>query len=250
MAAFRGEVARFVEVLDGVELNRPVPTCPEWDLRALVGHVGQAHRHGAGVVRGRVTGVERLPPPTEPPVLDDVAACRAWLVDGADALVAAIEHAAPGDEVWNFAFGSGPPGFWLRRMIHETAVHRYDAALTAGTPYELDPELASDGLSEFLSLATSPGAVAFRPDLAREMRGRGQTLYLHAGGDERGWLLTRGPEAVSWKQVGPVTADVTVRGDVVDLLLLTVGRVEPGDARLTVTGDTELLVHWCAHVKF
>jgi hypothetical protein len=57
-------------------------------------------------------------------------------------------------------------------------------------------------------------------------------------------------EAVSWKQIGPVTADVTVRGDVVDLLVLVVGRVELGEPRLAVTGDTELLVHWCAHVKF
>jgi len=35
-------------------------------------------------------------------------------------------------------------GFWTRRLTHETVVHRADAALATGTPYDVDAELAAD----------------------------------------------------------------------------------------------------------
>ena len=41
-------------------------------------------------------------------------------------------------------------GFVLRRMAHETAVHRVDAERAAGRDEPLDAELASDGVDEFL----------------------------------------------------------------------------------------------------
>jgi hypothetical protein len=47
-----GEIAALVE---GAELSQWVSTCPEWDLRRLIAHVGQAHRFGADLVRRRVT---------------------------------------------------------------------------------------------------------------------------------------------------------------------------------------------------
>jgi hypothetical protein len=41
-------------LLDGADLSRPVPSCPDWDLRQLISHVGRAHRFAADVVRRRV----------------------------------------------------------------------------------------------------------------------------------------------------------------------------------------------------
>jgi hypothetical protein len=37
-----------------------------------------------------------------------------------------------------------------RRRLHETTVHRADAAIAVGAPYELRAELAADGISEWL----------------------------------------------------------------------------------------------------
>jgi uncharacterized protein (TIGR03083 family) len=247
---FRDQVDRFVELVNGADLTSRVPSCPEWDLRALVGHVGQAHRHGAAVVRCRVTTVEQVGSKVEVPALEDASACRTWLVDGAEALITALAQADPELPVWNFAFGSGPPGFWLRRMTHETAVHRYDATLAAGSGFELGSAIAADGLSEFLSLMTSPGLAARRPEVAEQMRGTGQTLSLHADDRADGWLITRGRDRVDWEHRRSVAADVTVRGSAVDLLLLAVGRLGPRHAGLDVTGDAEVLRHWCSHVRF
>ena len=41
-------------------------------------------------------------------------------------------------------------GFVLRRMAHETAVHRLDAERAAGREHTIDADLASDGIDEFL----------------------------------------------------------------------------------------------------
>ncbi|WP_399118448.1 maleylpyruvate isomerase N-terminal domain-containing protein [Streptomyces sp. KM273126] len=38
--------------MDGTDWDAFVPTCPEWRLRVLVGHLGQAPRRAAGIVRG------------------------------------------------------------------------------------------------------------------------------------------------------------------------------------------------------
>lgn len=56
-------------------------------------------------------------------------------------------------------------------------------------------------VSEWMTLITSPGAAAYRPELARELRGDGQLLHLHAT-DEPSlgeWLIRRGPDAVTWE---------------------------------------------------
>lgn len=46
----------------------------------------------------------------------------------------------------------GPLAFWIRRMAHETAVHRVDAAQAVGERWRVDPELAADGVAEALEL--------------------------------------------------------------------------------------------------
>ena len=243
------QVRQFVEVLADADLDRMVPSCPEWDPRTLVGHVGQAHRDGSAVVRQRITSFEQVAPLVEVPTLDGPAACRAWLLDGAESVVTAIDQADPDEQVWNFAVDSGPAAFWPRRMTHETALHRYDAALTVGAPYELGAEIASDGVSEFLTLMTSPGAAAYRPELAQELRGTGQRLRLHATDRQIDWVIVRDPEAVTWEHdTGP--ADVTVQASAVDLLLLLHRRLPPTDPGLHVEGDAELLHHWYTHVTF
>ena len=41
--------------------------------------------------------------------------------------------------------------FWARRMVHETMVHRVDAASAVGVEPELDPALAQDAIDELLA---------------------------------------------------------------------------------------------------
>ena len=46
---------------------------------------------------------------------------------------------------------------WRLRRLHEATVHRADAAIALGAPYQLSAELAADGITEWLDqLALTP----------------------------------------------------------------------------------------------
>jgi uncharacterized protein (TIGR03083 family) len=241
-------------LLAGADLSRQVPSCPEWDLRQLVEHIGQAHRFGAEMVRRRVREAGEVKAPTDIPVPEDPDALGGWLAAGARELVEAVRGVGAEQPVWNYLGVDQRAGFWLRRMANETAVHRVDVALTVGAPFALDADLAADAISEWLTLITSPGAAAHRPELAQELRGHGQTLHLHATdspslGESGEWLIRRGPETLSWEH-GHHKADVAVRGLAADLLLALLGRIPIDDGRLETIGEAALFEHWVQHVTF
>ena len=248
------QAEQLVGLLDGADLSRRVPTCPDWDVRRLVEHIGQAHRHGARMVETRAEGPPDYSGAPRPTLPDDPAERARWLREGAARVVDAVRSAGPDEPVWNFSGGDPRAAFWLRRMCHETAVHRADAAIALDAPYEVAPDVAADAISEWLSLVTSPGLVAFRPEQAAALRGSGETLHLHATdspslGEAGEWLIRRGPEAVTWEH-GHQKGDVAVRGLAKDLLQVILGRIGPGDERLQVFGDPALLDHWVAHATF
>ncbi|MFB4309819.1 maleylpyruvate isomerase family mycothiol-dependent enzyme [Actinomadura sp. GTD37] len=219
-----------------------VPTCPEWTLRDLVGHVGQAHRWTSHLIRTGGTDVLNELPRTTP---DSPADWPGWLRDGAAELIGAFE-AKPDGSVDHPLLGTWPTVMWLRRMAHETAVHHADGARTAGTPFAMAPDLAADAIDEFLGLITSVTAAAHKPELA-ELRGTGETLCLRpAEPSLPGWLITRTPDGPVWEG-GARDADMTITGPVQDLLLVFARRLAPDDAaEVKVTGDASLLDHWLA----
>ena len=235
--AFAGTVA-------GLDPQAQVPTCPEWRVRDLVGHIGQAYRWSAGLVRSRAAAPPPDPRDAEPGRPQNWAG---WLHDSADDLVAAIADAGPETPVWAFV-GEVPARFWLRRMLADTTVHVADAASAAGRPFTIAPDLAAETISEGLSLISSPGAADLKPELG-ELRGDGQTLQLRATDVEPGWLITREPGGVTWER-RTADADVAVTAPVGDLLLVFSRRTTPDDSRLTITGDRALLDHWWAHTAF
>ena len=46
LAYITAETGRLRDALRGADLDMIVPTCPEWTLRTLAGHVGGLHRAG------------------------------------------------------------------------------------------------------------------------------------------------------------------------------------------------------------
>ena len=227
--------AGLAQAVAGADPDARVPTCPEWTLRVLVGHVGQAHRWSAGIVR---SGPAPVPDPFD---ADPGSADKwpDWLREGAADLVAAV--AATDSPVWTF-FGPRPATFWLRRMCHDTIVHHADAALATGSAYEVGPDLAADAISEWLAVLSDPVTQTLRPAFAA-LRGTGQRIGLRPGTGP-GWLITRTPDGVRWTQATD-HADVTLTGPAADLLLVLMRRLPPG--RITITGDRALADHWLAH---
>ncbi|QLE75216.1 maleylpyruvate isomerase family mycothiol-dependent enzyme [Streptomyces rectiverticillatus] len=193
----------------GADMRAPVPSCPGWDLGRLLRHVGGTHRRVEEIVRTRAA--EAAPGP----VLDDVSGCTDGnggvldrrLADGAARLVRTLREAGPRASA-RTAAGSPSAAFWARRTVHETAIHRADAALAAGAGFDLDEELALDALDEWMTLASLPEAVEAAPGRS-SLLGPGRTLHFHATGPAPGTTAGSRSSATSrcstsgWSAPGP-----------------------------------------------
>ena len=75
-------------------------------------------------------------------------------------------------------------------------MHRADAALALGTDYRLTPELAADGIDEWLE------RVAIEASGESSPLDAGTTLHLHATDDGLGaageWTITGGGDGIAW----------------------------------------------------
>ncbi|MFH8935611.1 maleylpyruvate isomerase family mycothiol-dependent enzyme [Streptomyces griseosporeus] len=236
------------------ELTARVPTCPGWNFGQLLRHVGGTHRWADTVVRDRAT--EPVPDTLVNEVFHyddkDPAALRDWLADGARRLTDGLVAAGPDARVWTVV-PDRPITFWARRMLHETVVHRADAAWTVGVPYTLDAAVARDGFEEWLGFGQVPEA--YETEGGQEpLLGPGRGLRFEpsdgpgANGPSTGWFVDLTGDAPTWTRDGGGAAAVTVRGPLSDLLLLVYGR--PVRDRLHVSGDTGLLDLWLERTGF
>lgn len=241
-------------VTSGADLSRTVPTTPDWTLEQLVRHVGGALRWVEVIVR---TGAEADVPEDQVPGSDgpgergDPAALDAWLAESGELVVGALRKAGPDAKVWSWA-GIDNAGFWARRMTHEVTVHRADATLAAGLPYEVAPEIAADAVDEWLEIVE--WAQRTLPDDAvHELRGPRRTIHLHATETRpevrSEWVIELGEEGVSWRR-GHEKATVALRGPLTSVLLAFYRRLPLDAPGLEVHGDRELLELWLERATF
>ncbi|MCF3101743.1 maleylpyruvate isomerase family mycothiol-dependent enzyme [Streptomyces roseoverticillatus] len=242
--AVAAETARFVHVLRGADLAAPVPTCPGWTLADLVRHSGSVQRWFAALLRKRIQErplsreVELRLPESEDGYAD-------WLADSAAEAASAFAGVDPEAPMW--AWGADQhEGFWARRMLFETLVHRADAELALGRTPVIDPALATDGVDEFL--VNLPFATPFAPGVA-ELRGTGETLRFRCTDTDGDWTVRLRPDGFGLEP-SPAGADATVQGSAADLLLLVYGRLHRDAPAFEVSGDEDLLKRWAAHSKF
>jgi uncharacterized protein (TIGR03083 family) len=245
--ALVAEAEEFGMAIEGAAPDARVPTCPDWSLRDLTCHVGLAYHKSAAIIASRPTGYVPFEAVTvdDPPDFD---ALGGWLVDGAERLVETVADVGP-ETLTSTWTPDRRAGFWTRRLTHETVVHRADAALATGAPYDVDADLAADGISEGLDLVAVFSRIE-HPALDRTaLRGTGETLLFRATGPDLGWLARRTPSGVEVSQ-SRGDADVVVEGRVADLLLALTGRIAADDPRVTVSGDAGLFRHWLENTKF
>jgi hypothetical protein len=67
--------------------------------------------------------------------------------------------------VWTWA-DDQTAGFWLRRITHDTLVHRLDAELAVGREVTLAPDLAADSVSDLLEMFSTLPRIDDFPALA------------------------------------------------------------------------------------
>ncbi|MFJ4536483.1 maleylpyruvate isomerase family mycothiol-dependent enzyme [Streptomyces tibetensis] len=241
-------------VTSGADLSATVPTCPEWSLEDLVRHLGGALRWVELMVRTRAAEEvpeERVPGAAGPEARGDAVALDAWLAEAGKQVVTTLREAGPGAEVWGWA-GIRNAGFWARRVTHEITVHRADATLAAGLPYDVAPEVAADAIDEWLQIVAYVQRTVPH-DAARELRGAGRSIHLHATDTEpelnAEWLVELTEDGVAWRR-DHRKADVALRGPLTSVLLAFYRRLPLEAPELEVLGERELLEFWLERATF
>ncbi|RVW10376.1 maleylpyruvate isomerase family mycothiol-dependent enzyme [Prescottella agglutinans] len=216
-----------------VALSEPVPMVPGWTVEHVVRHTGKVHQWVIAALQAtadtplseivRVGDMPRGP--------ECVAAYRLAF----DSLLDTFERLDPEHPAPTMV-GPGTAAWWLRRQTHEVSVHRIDVSDTlraAGGPSvpELDPEIAADGVDEWVHIFL---AMLARGDRLPESLD-GRTIHLHGTDTEAAeWHLAFESGAVTVTREHR-KGDVALRGPAQDLLL-TLWRRRPL-ARLDVIGD-------------
>jgi len=246
--ALIAENASLADMLFDADLSTPVPTCPGWTLDQLLRHVGSGDRWCTQIVAGR--SGEFIDPRTvsggKPP--SDRDGKIAWLKEGPRALLDAVAQTGADTPVWTF-LGPRPAGWWTRRRLHETAVHRADTALALGVGFDIDPVAAADGITEYLERVVVRAGAAGREFPLKD----GCSLHLHATDPGLGaageWTILGRPDGIAVDH-GHGKATAALRGPARDLLLAIVRRGDAADLGLEMYGDHALWDTWLARTPF
>jgi uncharacterized protein (TIGR03083 family) len=212
-------------------LGAEVRSCPGWTVERLIGHTGRIHRWAASFLAQGDDGAEPDPGPRPP----EGEAILPWYREALDGLVAELDRHDPSEPVQSF-IGQANVGFWFRRQAQEIAVHRWDAedGVTPGGATPVDPELAADGIDEWLGLFVPRFLVDKGSGTPPELVGA--TLHIHCTDTAGEWLLTLTAEGC---EVEPIHAkgDAALRGPASDLLLAVWHRKPL--AEVDVVGDAD-----------
>jgi len=245
LAGVHAQISGMAAELQGKDPAAPVSTCPDWDLAGLIRHLGRVHRWVTEIARTRSTEYVNWKK-LDLGLPDDPADLPAWLAAGAGPLIDALCAADPATPVWSVA-ADGTIGFWTRRMLHETTVHRGDGQFTVGLAPEIPADVALDGVEELLDVML-PGVGSAKR--AAELGRAGDSVHLHATDAPGEWTITLTEDGFGWDR-GHSKATVAVRGAAADLYLLLWNRRRLADAeRFQTFGDTALMDAWLAATGF
>lgn len=220
-----------------LDLGAAVPACPDWTVADLLGHLGGVHRWATALVTAppdvRVRRRDLDPPPGGEAVV-------AWCAEAVAGSLDALRTADLDGEAMTWA-GPQPRRWWLRRLVHETAVHRVDLAQAIGERVPTLPgDLAVDAVDEWLDVFLP---VRLTGDDLGSLEG---TVHLHhtdgpaadAPATTGEWLLTMTAGSLAIERTH-AKGDVAARGPATAIALVLWHRA-PLD-ELEVFGDRDLL---------
>jgi uncharacterized protein (TIGR03083 family) len=250
VAEIEASTAGLAEILAENDQSLPIPTCPEWTLRQLVTHVGRSQRWAAEITRTRSDAFIPFREVPDGRLPDDRADQCAWLRAGAGLIVDAVREAGSG-LVWS-PTGPRPAAYWIRRMAHETLVHRADAQLAAGAEPEpfIEADVAADAIDEWLMLLT--GGLGESDERIKALPS-GATLHIHATDDGLGgrgeWMVRHDAGGLT-VEPGHGKGDAALSGPAASLLLVLMRRRPVSDPAVTVYGDSAVVDGWLDNTAF
>ncbi|MBV9328265.1 MAG: maleylpyruvate isomerase family mycothiol-dependent enzyme [Chloroflexi bacterium] len=189
------------------DLGAPVPSCPGWSVADLTRHVGEVYLQKTVAMR---KGVEPESWPPEERAEEEPLA----LLDRAYAdLRSEFAVHRPEDHAGSWYRPDQSVGFWIRRMAHETVIHRIDAELGTRQPVAPIPDdLAVDGIDELLKVFVAYGVSewsSYFTDVLAHSPGRTYAVRT----DGAAWRVSTRPGAVSIEDgAGQALPDVTLSG--------------------------------------
>jgi uncharacterized protein (TIGR03083 family) len=232
------------------KLDAAIPYCPGWTGRDLACHLAGVYRWASTVV---ANGLEQPPGREEraalfadPDPADDAGVLHR-LREGTGLIVGSLRAAGDDLGCWTIWPAAEPREFWIRRQLHETVVHRVDAAnagraeADAATGADLPADLAADGVDEMV--------VGFSSRYSRNLRrAEPAALALESSDSGQRWWIRIGPQGpVGGRGCPAEPATTTVRGRCGELLLLLWNR--RSTAGLEVSGESDLLAQWRTNGK-
>lgn len=212
-----------------------VASCPGWTTTDLAIHTAGVHRRVAHWCTIRAAEPVRWPDhepadPTEP---------WAWCREALDLVLAALRDIGPAEAVWSWTDRRNG-GFYHRRMLHETVMHRWDAQAATGTSAHIETAVAADGIDEITEVG-----MRYRGDGSTVEYPDGNLLLVANDGPGR-WLLRSidGTLLVGRDGDAGNRADATMEGPTEGLLLHLWGRPT---GPVAITGDPDVATAW-SHV--
>ncbi|MEU0199377.1 MULTISPECIES: maleylpyruvate isomerase family mycothiol-dependent enzyme [unclassified Streptomyces] len=218
------------EAAEEAGTDAKVPTCPGWQVRDLLLHMGTVHRWAASYVTEGHTERRLLDEPTGL----DGAELLAWYRDGHSHLIGVLAGASPDVECWTFLPAPSPLAFWIRRQAHETTVHRVDAeSARGGGATAVAADFATDGIDELLR------GFHARPQ-SRVRTPEPRVLRVRADDTDVAWTVRLSPEPPVTTRGASEEAECELSGPAEQLYLALWNRAPLP----SVTGDRALAELW------
>lgn len=228
LAVIASSAARISELVRSSDLTTPVGHLGRWKVRDVAAHLGGVHRWATRIVTTRSMDGSSFVKSK----LDGDELCE-WFDAGVEELLDAFRANDRDAPCPNFNPGSVKTiGWWSRRQMHETTVHRWDVERALDCTTAIDPTVAADGIDEYL-------------DVFVRTRGK-QTLIapliLDAIRPPRAWTLTPSarPGRVDIAAGRSLDVKAELSGRAEHLLLALWGRLTLSEAGLTVIGDPDI----------
>jgi uncharacterized protein (TIGR03083 family) len=204
-----------------------VPGCPDFTLAETLRHVGSVHRRTRSWVRDGRQPEQWQRSPSDGDLVGFVrTGLRELLTE-----LGKHDPAEPCDPWWP---DDRTQGFWRRRMVHETTVHRVDVEAAAGGPvHPIDPDVALDGIDELLFLW-----FGYRLSEIRMSAPQQGAVALSAA--DRRWLAIFEPGRSTARRVEEAdarSADAMVSGEPMEVYLWSWGRLP--DQSVRISGDQD-----------
>jgi uncharacterized protein (TIGR03083 family) len=233
VGAVERETASILAAARAGPLDSLVPTCPDWTVADLIGHLGNFsgwwyHNLCDALGRPRTDAREM---PTDDTLVD-------WYEERGSQLIDLLRMSRSDLPAWTWVPSDQTAGFIARRCANELSIHRYDTETARGAAQPLDAELAADGIEELFVLI---------PNREFAVAGKGETLHLHGTDRDDEWTITLGPDELGVTR-DHRKGDLALRGAVSDLALVLYGRPPLGPVERF--GDERVLGLWNATFVF